>query len=206
MNDLAHIAIHAKLKNPILWRAARERGSVRALAEELGEGYSRVVAWVGLKDYPPKDKVVWNRVDTKFLKMFGKSAAEVFVTRLSKDVPREATIEKHIPIELLDHNYVPSIEDMVIRGEEESIQDKAIDFYLGGMSPRNKGILIDYIGNEMTLAELGRKHDIGRERIRQIINNGLRKARGKAYAAKNRELLLREVIKTLRQVKIVDAT
>ena len=94
-----------------------------------------------------------------------------------------------------------SLGDFVADNSNESTEEKAesvllreeIDEMLGGLSPREREVIILRFGLEtakpMTLEEVGRRFNVTRERIRQIETAALRKLRNPSKSKKVRDFL-----------------
>ena len=94
-----------------------------------------------------------------------------------------------------------SLGDFVADNSYESTEEKAesvllreeIDEMLGGLSPREREVIILRFGLEtgkpMTLEEVGRRFNVTRERIRQIETAALRKLRNPSKSKKVRDFL-----------------
>ena len=94
-----------------------------------------------------------------------------------------------------------SLGDFVADNSNESTEEKAesvllreeIDEMLGGLSPREREVIILRFGLEtgkpMTLEEVGRRFKVTRERIRQIETAALRKLRNPSKSKKVRDFL-----------------
>lgn len=183
------IAIHAKVKHGILFRAAQKLGTNTALAEYLGVSQSEIGRFINLKTVPSL------RFQTKHPLMPGKVAEllgewveweDLFPARLSPhdlmSMTREYTMIKDVPVE--DLQYLGSREQLLLMGpEQELIQQEVneeIATVLKKLRPREEKIMrLRYGFDEepLTFDEVGKRIGIGAQRVYQLVMVSLRKLR-----------------------------
>jgi RNA polymerase sigma factor (sigma-70 family) len=180
---MAKIAIQARMRNAILWRGVQEKGSIKALAEELDVGYPNLVSWVGLKDYPKNGKR-YDELNDKFLRVLGASYEEVFELELSKEVKREVSIEGEVPPEMLIggvQQFLPSPEELVINEEDARGMENLLSGILSKLSERQREILIMREGEGLSTSEVAKRLGISPTSVSSHYQTALKKARREAF-------------------------
>lgn len=199
------VAIQARLKNGILYEAAKKLGSQSALARYLGLTPMEVGAWINFQrtphsvtTYHRRSEEFWQDIENKLFALTGHTLEEIFPPELATEafLKRQKRIEAivEMPVEqLLAAGAVPQLlpapDDALLHKETTEI----VDYVLDTLKPNYKQVLelrygLDG-GGERTLAEVGKIMGVGPERVRQIEVSALRKLRHPS-----REKILKQVL------------
>lgn len=192
-DDSFGITLQVKAKHRDLYAAAKKLGGVKKLAEHLGVKYGTVIQWCGLRSMPRIDSLhrssrwsdpSWKaEIEKKLFDLTGKTLDELFPEAIRDNAeflsaPKVAEFEASISGIGIGHSRplgLPSAEDVAIANEgRELVRDS-----LKSLSFREREIIKLRFGiggtNPLTLEEVGKVFNVGRERIREIEAKAIRK-------------------------------
>lgn len=194
------VAVVARLKNAILYDAAKKVGSARQLAIHLGVHPTEVGKWMNFGAVPsilrhapgmapPMNnghKRDWDALESKLLLLTGHTLDEIFPeeVRGEKFLKQQKRIETILEISverLMSAGAVPQLapapDDILFREDKAEALREA----LTTLTPREEIVLKMRFGlggnEEMTLAEVGQHFNLTAQRIRMIEAKALRKLR-----------------------------
>jgi RNA polymerase sigma factor (sigma-70 family) len=185
------VGIAAKLKNGILWEAAKKAGSAAALARHLGISPSRMGDWLHFNGCPdfdnPRLKDKYFEIDLKLVELTGCGLDVIFPPEirnksfLNRQKKIEAVIE--MPIErLVSAGAMPKLlaapDELLFEQDRQAI----INHIVSDLKERHQKVIkmrfgLHPYGEAHTHREIGKELGISAGRVRQIENNALRKLR-----------------------------
>lgn len=194
------VAVEARLKNGILYEAAKKLGSQTALARYLGLTPAEVGRWINFRDTAIKEQIranartpaFWQDIENKLFELTGHTFEEIFPPEvrsqafLKREKRMAAIVE--MPIEQLIAAGVapqlpPAPDDLLFAKEGQ----QAIEYVLQYLKPRSRQVIEMRFGlgsynNPHSLQEVGEAMGITPERVRQIENSALTRLRWKGLS------------------------
>lgn len=197
------VAIQARLKNGILFEAAKKMGSQSALARHLGIPATELGEWVNFKRSAislrsSRSPATWQEIENKLFELTGCTLEEIFPPeiRSAAFLKREKKIEAivEMPVEqLMAAGAVPQLPpapDELLFTKERSAM---IERVLAGLSPRQRQVIKLRFGlsgeDEHPLTEVAAKMNVTSERVRQIEMKALKRLRAPKRARPLRRIL-----------------
>ncbi len=174
------VAATLRLRNGHLFRLLQTKGwTQHDLAQSLGVRDIDVSKWMRFVTRP-RDPSIQRAI----MELTGVAIDDVFPDRLYTGLPRgpvDTTIVRDIPLGVLigyRHHplALPSSEDLLLEQEARNNLEKALQT----LSPKEQDILRRHFGLDetpQTLEDIGKRYNVGKDRIRMIEANALHKLR-----------------------------
>lgn len=167
------LAILAKVRNGALVEVLQEKGWNQSdLARAVKVTPSLVSRWMQMRTIP-KGPVIRARLERVTGRLFEDLFPPELAAIMQDPHPREVTIVRDVPIRRLPHRpaqlLTPSVEDDALAHETTRMVHAAVD----ALTPQLAAMVRAYygLGDEppQTYAEIGRRHHLSTERIRQLV-------------------------------------
>lgn len=195
------VAVEARLKNGILYEAAKKLGSISALARYLGLRPVEVGQWINFKRSAitltelgshrgnrPKERTseFWQEIENKLFDLTGHTLEEIFPPEIRSKAflereKRMATVVDMSIEQLIAAGAVPQLPpapDELLFAKESQ---ETIKFVLASLTPNQEKVIRMRFGldggSEHTLAEVAKAIGVTVERVRQIEKQALFKMR-----------------------------
>lgn len=188
---MVNVTVKASMRHGDLHLACKKLGSMVALADHLGVSVAMAGSWYRYEACPPAQERLpyWTQakideLEKKLFVLTGKLLDDLFpeAVRAKEFLRLEKTIETTKEIEssqlIAMANQVRGLEYREPDAVEASELTEAVNSSLGSLSDRSREILKMRYGigyTPMTYEEIGKKLNIGRERVRQIESKAMRK-------------------------------
>lgn len=175
------VGIQARLKNGILWEAAKNLGSVVALAEYLGMSYPTINEWINFKRCP--EMTGWRyekynqEAERKLFELTGHTFEEIFPPEIrgKEFQKRQKRIDAVVEMPVQQLVAAGAMPQLTPAPDELLFQKEAnatIDHLLRELRPREAEVIKMRFGldgeREHTLEELTSHFHLTKERIRQL--------------------------------------
>lgn len=194
------VAIQARLKNGILYEAAKKMGSASALARFLEVSASELGAWVNFGGVPSPLRTAegfkqkggsssrdWDAIEIKLLTLTGHTLDEIFPAEIrgEKFLKQQKRVETFVemPVEqLIAAGAVPQLppapDELLFQEEGRG----AIQHILNTLKPRYAKVVkmrygLEPYDSEYTFEEIAQDMRVTRERVRQMVIKALGKIR-----------------------------
>ncbi|HEX5704837.1 MAG TPA: sigma factor-like helix-turn-helix DNA-binding protein [Pyrinomonadaceae bacterium] len=192
------VGIQARLKNGILWEAAKKLGSATALARYLGLSPSEVVAWINFDRSPlslksRRSEEFWQDVENKLFTLTGHTLEEIFPPEIrtpaflkrQKKIDAIVEMPTHVLIEAGACPQLPPMPDEAVFQHERS---QLIDRVVSSLNkPRYEKLIKMRFGlppyREHTLAEVADELGVSTGRVRQMESKALMQLRHPSRSA-----------------------
>ena len=185
--------LKVSVRNHLLLSAIEEQGykSVAEFERACGLGMGRINNLVAMREAPISTSGEFSKNAKLVMEVLGAAPTDLWteqqLTIKLKTNSGERAIDANLVQHLLEQknrtDYLPSPEDSLLAAETAAIVEQV----LCTLKPREKDILQERFGRDLTLQEVGNHHGLSKERIRGIESKALRKLRDKKRAPILRE-------------------
>lgn len=185
--------LKVSVRNNLLLSAIEEQGykSVAEFERACGLGMGRINNLVAMREAPISTSGEFSKNAKLVMEVLGAAPTDLWteqqLTIKLKTNSGERAIDANLVQHLLEQknrtDYLPSPEDSLLAAETAAIVEQV----LCTLKPREKDILQERFGKDLTLQEVGNHHGLSKERIRGIESKALRKLRDKKRAPILRE-------------------
>ena len=186
--------LKVSVRNNLLLSAIEEQGykSVAEFERACGLGMGRINNLVAMREAPISTSGEFSKNAKLVMEVLGAAPTDLWteqqLTIKLKTNSGERAIDANLVQHLLEQknrtDYLPSPEDSLLAAETAAIVEQV----LCTLKPREKDILQERFGKDLTLQEVGNHHGLSKERIRGIESKALRKLRDKKRAPILKEL------------------
>ena len=185
--------LKVSVRNNLLLSAIEEQGyaSVAEFERACEIGIGSINNLVAMRDAPILQNGEFSQNAKLVMEVLGAAPTDLWteqqLTIKLKTNSGERAIDANLVQHLLEqkdrNDYLPSPEDSLLAAETAAIVEQV----LCTLKPREKDILQERFGRDLTLQEVGNHHGLSKERIRGIESKALRKLRDKKRAPILRE-------------------
>ena len=187
--------LKVSVRNNLLLSAIEEQGyaSVAEFERACEIGIGSINNLVAMRDAPILQNGEFSQNAKLVMEVLGAAPTDLWteqqLTIKLKTNSGERAIDANLVQHLLEqkdrNDYLPSPEDSLLAAETAAIVEQV----LCTLKPREKDILQERFGRDLTLQEVGNHHGLSKERIRGIESKALQKLRDKKRAPILKELL-----------------
>ena len=180
--------LKVSVRNNLLLSAIEEQNykSVAEFERACGLGMGRINNLVAMREAPISTSGEFSKNAKLVMEVLGAAPTDLWteqqLTIKLKTNSGERAIDANLVQHLLEQkdrtDYLPSPEDSLLAAETAAIVEQV----LCTLKPREKDILQERFGRDLTLQEVGNHHGLSKERIRGIESKALRKLRDKKRA------------------------
>jgi RNA polymerase sigma factor (sigma-70 family) len=175
--------LKVSVRNNLLLSAIEAQGytSVAEFERACEIGIGRINNLVAMRDAPILQSGEFSQNAKLVMEVLGAAPTDLWteqqLTIKLKTNSGERAIDANLVQHLLEqksrNDYLPSPEDSLLAAETSAIVNEV----LSSLKPREKDILQERFGKDLTLEEVGNHHGLSKERIRAIEGKALRKLR-----------------------------
>ena len=186
--------LKVSVRNNLLLSAIEEQGykSVAEFERACEIGIGSINNLVAMRDAPILQNGEFSQNAKLVMEVLGAAPTDLWteqqLTIKLKTNSGERAIDANLVQHLLEQKsrteYLPSPEESLLAAETAAIVEQV----LCTLKPREKDILQERFGKDLTLQEVGNHHGLSKERIRGIESKALRKLRDKKRAPILKEL------------------
>lgn len=197
------VGIEAKLKNGILWEAAKRLGSAAALARHLEISPSIMGQWLHFNHCPdfenPNHKERYADIELKLMELTGCSLEEIFPPEIRNKAFQQRQKRISAIVEMPIHQLIqvgaapqlpPAPDELLFNEDRKAI----INHVLGELDPRQRQVVQMRFGlgpyrQEHILEDVARELNVSKNRVMQIEQKALNKLRHPSRSRQLKELI-----------------
>ena len=175
--------LKVSVRNNLLLSAIEAQGytSVAEFERACEIGIGRINNLVAMRDAPILQSGEFSQNAKLVMEVLGAAPTDLWTEQQLTIKLKTNSGERDIDADIVQHlleqkdrtDYLPSPEDSLLAAETSAIVNEV----LSSLKPREKDILQERFGKDLTLEEVGNHHGLSKERIRAIESKALRKLR-----------------------------